>query len=104
MGTAAAHRQALWDREKAERKTAPKPQGLTPPAKRNNFWTSDAWAVVREYDDGRRTLVRDNLSARGAERLAGELRDAMTDAQCAEGWNYQARRTKGNGKVRLSES
>jgi hypothetical protein len=51
-----------------------------------------AFGVYRIYDSGRRVIVRRSLLANEAARVAGQLRDAMTDSQVgqalAEGWNY----------------
>ncbi len=50
------------------------------------------WHVARVWDDGRSEVVVPALTPEQAETRAGRMRDAMTDDECAEGWNYQARR------------
>lgn len=46
------------------------------------------WSVVRVNDDGRREVVNDRMCYAAAEKVAGALRDASTDNEVAEGWNY----------------
>lgn len=47
-----------------------------------------SWAVIRINDDGRREIVNRNMCALAAEKVAGALRDASTEAEIAAGWNY----------------
>lgn len=46
------------------------------------------WAVIRVNDDGRREVVNRDMCALAAEKVAGALRDASTEAEIAAGWNY----------------
>lgn len=54
------------------------------------------WSVVKHYDDGEQPdrPIRVNLTEENARKVAGELRDGMTDAECGaaltEGWNITA--------------
>ena len=52
-------------------------------------------AVVKEYDFGKFEVVKPGLSLHEAQKIAGQLRDAMTDAEVGrsvdDGWSYQAR-------------
>lgn len=44
--------------------------------------------MIRVNDDGRRQIVNRDMCALAAEKVAGALRDASTDAEVGEGWNY----------------
>lgn len=54
------------------------------------------WSVARVYDDKSQPdrPIRVNLTEADARKVAGELRDGMTDAECGvaltEGWNVVA--------------
>jgi len=48
------------------------------------------WRVVRVNDDGRREVVNGDMCALAAEKVAGALRDASTEVEIRDGWNYQA--------------
>jgi hypothetical protein len=48
------------------------------------------WRVVRVNDDGRREVVNGGMCALAAEKVAGALRDASTEVEIRDGWNYQA--------------
>lgn len=78
--------------------TAPRRDSSEKPANGPNYARTD-YAVVKEFDDGRKfEIVASRLTWLEADTRAGRLRDAMTDAQCGEGWNYQARAMGGSGK------
>jgi hypothetical protein len=51
------------------------------------------WSVVRTYDDTAKhdEPIRVNMTERDAARIAGELRDAMTDADCSKGFQILAK-------------
>jgi hypothetical protein len=51
------------------------------------------WSVVRTYDDTAKhdEPIRVNCTERDATRIAGELRDAMTDADCSKGFQILAK-------------
>lgn len=48
------------------------------------------WRVVRVNDDGRREVVNGDMCALAADKVAGALRDASTEVEIRDGWNYQA--------------
>jgi hypothetical protein len=50
------------------------------------------WMVVAVNDDGRTETVLRNLHGDEAAKIAGKMRDQMTDKQVDEGWNYLPRR------------
>lgn len=51
------------------------------------------WSVVRTYDDAAKPdePIRVNMTEADARRIAGELRDAMTDADCSRGFQIVAK-------------
>jgi len=75
------------------------PSGYDEKAKRVKF-VRDDYAVVKAYDDGRPPVpVKYNLTHEAADREAGRMRDALSDAEvqvcCDEGWTFEARVMKG---------
>lgn len=52
------------------------------------------WSVVKTYDDASQPdrPIRVNMTETDTARIAGELRDAMTDAECAQGYNIVAKK------------
>lgn len=102
MGSASAHRQAIWDREKAERGTKVTAVPLTPPKKpRPNLHAAACWAVCQVFDAAGRlpVVLKTRMTWDEAERVAGRMRDNMSDAEVeralSEGWNYVAKRLGG---------
>ena len=53
-----------------------------------------AWNVVKVNDDGRTIIVERNVTPHVAERLAGERRDSMPDADVGDGWTFLAQRAE----------
>jgi hypothetical protein len=51
-----------------------------------------AWRVVRLNDDGRREHVNGGMCWLAADKVAGALRDASSEAEIAAGWNYLPQR------------
>lgn len=49
------------------------------------------WAVIAVNDDGRAYMVNRGMCALAAEKVAGAMRDASTERQIAEGWNFLPR-------------
>ena len=82
----AAFREAMWNREKAERK--PLPPRLTETTKKG------VYEVAKVNDDGRELIVRSGLRWEHADAAAGRMRDRMSDADVGAGWNYVARKKK----------
>ena len=81
-----AVREALWLREAQQRARPPK---IKPPLKDGQH---GRWCVVRVYErEGRSVVVLSGVSADRAEREAGRMRDASTEADIARGWNYLPR-------------
>ncbi len=111
MGSAAANRQALWDREKADRasRPAPPPTGYEPPKRRvYNLRSAASWAVCKVFDDPRKLpiAVKMRLLVEEAEVSAGRMRDGMTDEEVGravdEGWTYKPMRLAGMNKTRVA--
>ena len=50
------------------------------------------WSVYRVNDDGRREFVNGGMCVLAAEKVAGALRDASTEREIHDGWNYLAAR------------
>lgn len=99
----ARERQALWDREKAERGQREfAPAQITVKRPPRASWNSKGrWAVCRVYESApglyryeSAVPVKTFLSHAEAERLAGWMRDHADDAELVrmgeEGWNYLA--------------
>lgn len=95
MGSAAGFRAKIWERDRAT--VTPRPSTVV---HRHNVNMQTNWAVCRVYDDMRDpVLVREHLTPQGASRIAGEMRDRMTDvevgAALAEGWTFGPVRVRG---------
>lgn len=73
------------------------------PQVRERSYTRTDYAVVKEFDDGRKfEIVRGHLDVLTAEQLAGRLRDEMSDDDCSQGFNFKARVMGGNYSHRRS--
>lgn len=92
-----AFRRAIWAREKQEPKPVRKPQSVIGEPKRRDQHAhrpkraSGRSTVVRVLVDGREEVVDRKLSEAEAEKVAGERRDRMTDADVGAGTDYRAR-------------
>lgn len=48
------------------------------------------FGVAKEYDDGRSVVLEQYTTWEQAAARAGQMRDRMTDAECALNFNYKA--------------
>lgn len=76
-----------------------RPSPASPKRRNGPAFARTDYGVLRVHTDGKRfTIVRQRLTREDAEKAAGRARDAMTDAEVGDGWNYVARALGGRWK------